>query len=127
MNLLDNHGRFIKFKIAHGLNQRKSGQVSSYIAWKTLEKSLRIAYKECTAELLKAVDLRKSKVTNRVIATEAELSLVFDKYLQNLSNKNSVDGWNKIVKRAEQADYFTVVLEGMMKFIKPKKGEVSNK
>lgn len=129
MSLLDNHGKFNKFKIANGYNQRRTGGhvVSKYIAWSTIEKKLKEAHAECRSELLKALYLRKSKVTNKVITTHAELLLVFDKFLQNLSNKNSVDAWGKIVKQAEDADYYTVILEGMQKFVKPQKDEVSKK
>jgi sugar diacid utilization regulator len=126
MSLLDNHGKFNKFKIAHGLNQRTSGnEVSKYIAWSTIEKKLKGAFEECRPELLKAVYLRKSRVTNRVVTTHEELSLLFDKYLQSLSGKNSVEAWNKIVRQAEQTDYQAVILEGMKKYIKPTKDEVS--
>jgi hypothetical protein len=126
MSLLDNHGRFNKFKIANGLNQRTSGnEVSKYIAWSTFEKKLKAAFEECRPEFLKALYLRKSRVTNRVVATQDELSLLFDKYLQSISNKNSVEAWNKIVKQAQDGDYYSVILDGMKRYIKPTKDEVS--
>lgn len=122
MNLLDNHHALHKFKQENGFFQKQNGSVvSKYIAWSNLEKKLRSAYSECASEILKKLYLQKSKITNRVITTVKELTFVFEKYLNALSNKNNVETWAKVVKMAEETDYVTVISEGMTKYIKPRK------
>jgi hypothetical protein len=126
MDILDNHSEYRKTKIRNGLNQKdKQPIVSKYIAWSTLEKKLRAAYNECKKSLLKKVFLRKSKLTNRVVTTLDELSLVFEKFVNNLSIKNNIDAWNKLIKQVEDTDYETVILIGIEKFLKPQKQKVA--